>query len=373
MTTGSVVDVASSFVGDDLKQYKGVCRLAYPVHRGQVEDWKDMGTLYDFVFKSLGASTDQHPLLLTEAPLSSRRNRAKTAEVLFESYNTPAVFMQIQPILALYASGRTSGLVLDCGDGLMSAVPVYEGFALPHAIQRSDIGGRDVTEYLQTLLRRSGYPLHTTTERDVVRRAKEALCYLAVDAAEEDKLYQAAEAAALAQSGFAAAKAGLASSSISSSSAASASASASAGAAGTGPAEYTLPDGSVLRIGSERFRAAEVLFSPSLIGSEYLGAAELVSTAAGKCDLELRAALYNDIVLAGGATLTAKFGAKLLRETRKLIPKEAKLRIWAPQERMTSAWVGGSILAALSTFSKMWVSRQQYREEGESALFRRSG
>lgn len=104
----------------------------------------------------------QHPVLLTEAPLNPRRNREKSAEIFFETFNSPAFFVSAQAILALYASGRTTGVVLDSGDGVTHAVPVYEGFALPHAITRSDVAGREVTQYLSLLLRRIGHVFHTS-------------------------------------------------------------------------------------------------------------------------------------------------------------------------------------------------------------------
>ena len=78
-----------------------------------------------------------------------------------------ARFRSVQAILSLYASGRTTGVVLDCGDGVTHCVPVYEGFALPHAITRVDVAGRDITEHLQLLLRKGGYNFHTTAEKEV--------------------------------------------------------------------------------------------------------------------------------------------------------------------------------------------------------------
>lgn len=99
----------------------------------------------------------------------------------------PALYTSIQAVLSLYASGRTTGIVLDAGDGVSHAVPVYEGFAITNSIQRIDVAGRDITEYLQTLLRKSGYVFHTSAEKEVVRHIKEAVSYVAHDPRKEEK------------------------------------------------------------------------------------------------------------------------------------------------------------------------------------------
>lgn len=126
-------------------------------------------------------------MLLTEPPLNPRSNRDTAAQILFETFNVPAIHTSIQAVLSLYASGRTTGIVLDSGDGVSHAVPVYEGFAMPSSIRRIDVAGRDVTEYLQTLLRKSGYVFHTSAEKEVVRLIKENVSYVAHDPRKEER------------------------------------------------------------------------------------------------------------------------------------------------------------------------------------------
>lgn len=279
----------------------------------------------------------QHPVLLTEPPLNPRANRDTAAQILFETFNVPALYTSIQAVLSLYASGRTTGCVLDSGDGVSHAVPVYEGFAIPSSMRRIDVAGRDVTEYMQTLLRKSGYIFHTSAEKEVVRLIKEAVSYVALNPKQEEKDWAASSAGAKVPSGPGDHHQG-------------------GGSGGSGPgksAEYVLPDGHRLRVDQERFRAPEILFDPEIVGLEYPGIQQIVTDAIARTDLDLRKALYANIVLSGGSTLTRGFGDRLLSEVKKLAVKDMRIKIFAPPERKYSTWIGGSILAGLSTFRKV--------------------
>ena len=237
-------------------------------------------------------------------------------------------------MLSLYASGRTTGIVLDAGDGVSHAVPVYEGFAMPSSIRRIDVAGRDVTEHMQTLLRKAGYVFHTSAEKEVVRMIKEKVSYVAADPRREEKEWLSAKV-------------------------------------GDGKVvDYTLPDGNKIKVesplptsipnnaygvqvGAERFRAPEILFDPEIIGLEYPGIHQIVVDAINRTDLDLRKSLFGNIVLSGGSTMTKGFGDRLLHEVQRLAVKDMRIKIFAPPERKYSTWIGGSILAGLSTFRKV--------------------
>ena len=88
----------------------------------------------------------------------------------------------------MYATGRTTGVVLDSGDGVTHAVPIYEGFALPHSVMRADVAGRDVTRHLRLLLRKEGVNFYTSAEFEIVRTIKEKACYLAANPQKEETL-----------------------------------------------------------------------------------------------------------------------------------------------------------------------------------------
>jgi actin-related protein len=317
------------FIGDDAQARRGICTIRYPIEHGVVTNWDDMEKIWHHTFyNELRVQPESNNVMLTEAPMNPKINREKMTQIMFETFSVQAMYVGIQAVLSLYSSGRTTGIVLDAGDGVSHTVPIYEGYSLPHAIMRVDMAGRDMTEHMMKLLMETGTSFTTSAEKEIVRSIKEQLCYVALDY--EEEMTNASKTAA--------------------------------------EEPFELPDGTIINVGTQRFRCPEALFKPAHIGLEAPGFHEMVYQSIQKCDIDVRRDLFGNIVLSGGTTMYKGLPERLAKEVGNLAPSSVKPKVVAPPERKYSVWIGGSILSSLTTFQNMWIQKSEYDEAGPSIV-----
>jgi actin len=317
-----------AFVGHDVSANSDMLTLTRPNHNACVDNWEDMQEIWNHAFcNELRVRPADHPILLTEKPKSPREQRDRSAQVMFETFNVPAVYFAIDAELVMYASGRGSGMVLDSGECASYVVPIHQGHVINDACSRLDVAGAVLSASLFELLQsnESQYKLCEYGKGEIIRGIKENVCYVALDHDQEL----------------------------------------------TRPVDktYKLPDGKCIRIGQEQFKCPELLFQPNL-GSdkESVGIHINAYNTIMNCNSDIREYMSTNIVLAGGSTMFPGFSARLNKEIQCLAGPTVKTRIISAPERMLSVWIGGSILASLSTFKTMWTSKENYNEFGSSAI-----
>ncbi len=312
------------------------------MENGIIKNWEDMTHLWDYAFfDRMKIDPRGRKILLTEPPMNPLKNREQMCEVMFDRYGFGGVYVAIQAVLALYAQGLSSGVVVDSGDGVTHVVPVYESVVLNHLTRRLDVAGRDVTKQLINLLLRRGYAFNRTADFETIRQIKEKCCYVSYDLELDKKL--AEETTVLVET-------------------------------------YELPDGRTVKIGPERYEAPECLFQPSLVDVEQPGVAELLFNTIQAADVDVRSSLYKAIVLSGGSSMYPGLPSRLEKELKQLwLTKilhgdptrlnKFKVRIEDPPRRRHMVFLGGAVLAnIMSDKDQMWISKQEWEEQGARIL-----
>jgi len=311
-------------IGDDKGVIDGEADAMFPQKRGTITDFGWMEKVWRHTFEKLGVDPSQKRVMLTEPPLIPKDTRTNAAQKMFETFSVKSLYFGVQATFALFAAEKHSGIVLDIGDSVTHIVPIFEGYVLPHAVQRTDVGGQDLTKYLWNTIRKQnpGARLASNAGKIIVDGIKREVGKVSLDPKDlHDDV-------------------GL---------------------------ERTLPNGkSIYMDGSSRYRVAEVLFDPALIDHEPGDAIHtLLHDAINKCDLDTRRHMYNNIVLSGGGTMFKDLDKRLQLEVQKFTNLEVK--VVAPKEREFLPWIGASRSAALFPDDD-WLTIEKYTADHKSVF-----
>mmetsp|Transcript_44853 Transcript_44853/g.105201 ORF Transcript_44853/g.105201 Transcript_44853/m.105201 type:complete len:416 (+) Transcript_44853:199-1446(+) len=362
MTQKSKINDLDFFIGDEAHQQK-TYSIGYPVRHGQVENWDHMERFWQrCIFKYLRCEPEEHYFCLTEPPLNSPENREYTAEIMFETFNVKGLYIAVQAVLALAASwakeGSTkslTGTVVDSGDGVTHVIPVAEGYVIGSSIKSMPIAGRDISTFIQNLMRERGEPVPTEQSLETAKRVKEVYSYVCPDIVKEYGKYDVEPKKWIKQYHS------------------------------THPVTKSAWQ---CDVAYERFLAPEIFFSPEMYSSDYLvPLPTLIDDTIQSCPIDTRRGLYNQIVLSGGSTMFKDLDKRLKRELKKTVDKRIKASYQAsgtagaevqgsevavnvvshPFQRF-AVWFGGSMLACNPEFLTVSKSKEEYDEYGPGIM-----
>ena len=292
------------YVGDSAQSKRGVLTLRYPFERGRVVHWDDAEKLWSHSLSDeLRVGAHEQPVLFVEHPVNPPAARARTAEVFFERLQAESLCLYGSDALALFAAGRTSGVVVDCGSECRVSA-VYEGSTLSHSYQSVDVGGRMLTDLVMKLMTEQGFSFTCGGEREVVRDVKEKLCRcapLAIQNLSDRSLGDTRR--------------------------------------------YELPDRQVIDVAEfVQTHVPEAMFDPTLLTfqEDGCGVHRLVLNAVERCDADLRSLLLDSVVLVGGSSCFPGMDSRLQHEMTSLLAGTDRCKVIAPPERKYMTWIGGA-------------------------------
>ena len=331
---GSTGKGGKVFVGEEAAVNSGVLDIIYVCENGIVTSLEALEyVLEQAMVTELRVQPAEYNILLTEAPLNPDRNRIEMIEIVFERFFMIGAQVQIQAVLALYASGRTTGLVFDSGDGVSHTVPVFKGYGIKHAVGSSKTAGREVsTRVLEVLAQDNGLDLRSESNGlELARELKEKVCRVALNYEEELDQYRKDPAKAV---------------------------------------PYEMRDGQMIACRDLVVVPPEVLFKPNSFGIRRPSVSEVLGKTIDNVNIDTRKDLFKNTVLSGGTTCLRDYVSRFKNEYTALVPENSKseVTITEPSDRTNSVFMGGSILASLNTFKQQWITKEEWEEKGKEVL-----
>jgi len=348
-------------IGDEAMANSKTYGIHYPIRHGMIDNWDHMERYWEqSIFKYLRAEPEDHYFLLTEPPLNPPENRENTAEIFFESFNIQGLYIAVQAVLALAASWSSNkvvdrtltGTVVDSGDGVTHVIPCAEGYVIGSAIKHIPIAGRDITSFVQTLLRERGETTVIPPEDQlkIAQKVKEDYSYVCQDIVREFRKYDVDPMNYFKRM---------------------------EGEHSVTGRKYTID------VGYERFLAAEIFFNPEIASSDFLTPLpEVVDNVIQQSPIDVRRGLYKNIVLSGGSTMFEHFGQRLKRDLKQIVDRRieasevssgalmrstgVEVNVISHKRQRYAVWFGGSLLASLPDFYQHCHTKADYEEVGPS-------
>ncbi|KAH7089391.1 actin binding protein [Auriculariales sp. MPI-PUGE-AT-0066] len=355
------IDDLDFYIGDEALANSKTYGIHYPIRHGQIENWDHMERYWEqTIFKYLRAEPEDHYFLLTEPPLNPPENRENTAEIFFESFNIPGLYIAVQAVLALAASWTSgkvaertlTGTVVDSGDGVTHVIPVAEGYVIGSAIKHIPIAGRDISQFVLNLLRERGEMATVPQDEQlkIASKVKEQYSYVCQDIVKEFRKYDQDPYKYLARY---------------------------EGENSVNKKAYSFD------VGYERFLAPEIFFNPEIYSSDFLTPLpEIVDNVVQQSPMDVRRGLYNNIVLSGGSTMFDHFGQRLKRDLKQIVDRRIaaseaasgsvlrssglEVNVISHKRQRYAVWFGGSLLAGLPEFYSACHTKAAYEEFGPS-------
>jgi len=347
------------FIGDEALAMSRVYQCQNPIRHGQVDNWTRMEQFWEHcIFRYLRAEPEDHYFLLTEPPLNAPENREYTAEIMFETFNVPGLYIAVQAVLALAASWTSkqvkertlTGCVIDSGDGVTHVIPVAEGYVIGSSIKHIPIAGRDITNFVQQLMRERETTIPSAESFDIAKTVKETYSYVCPDIGKEFAKYdQAPDKWVKKHTAI----------------------------------ETVTKKPFTCDVGYERFLGPEIFFNPEIYSSDFLTPLpKVVDDTIQSCPIDTRRGLYKNIVLSGGSTMFKDFGKRLQRDIKRTVDARIKrseelsggkikavpleVNVISHHMQRYAVWFGGSMLASTGEFYNVCHTKQAYDEVGPS-------
>jgi len=364
----SDIEDLNFYIGTEANQTRANYNVDYPIRHGIVSNWDNMEKYWQrCLYQYLTVDPEEHNILLTEPPMNTPENREYTAEIMFETFNVPGLYIGVQAVLALCASilapkkgdkkkgGESShgttkaltGTVIDSGDGATHVIPVSDGYVIGSRISHVPLAGSDVTKFILQMLRDRGEPVEADQGLDIARTIKEQWCYVSPDIVKEYQKYDK-EPDKIKQY--------------------------------TGKQSRTNTPFTI-DVGYERFLGPEIFFSPEIFSSDHtVPLPTLVDNCILQCPVDCRRSLFNYITLSGGTTMFKNFAKRVERDIKRRVRQRedeqfAKTKFKATKIEVNvvehnfqrfAVWFGGSIMCLQPSFMASFHTRAQYAEQGPS-------